>query len=542
MVDRLDGLRHHAVVRRHDQDGQVGGLRTAGTHGGKRLVARGIQERDLARLVFEGDLGLVRADALGNAAGLAAAHVCLADRVQKTGLTVVDVAHDGDHWRALLQRFFAAFVLAELQVEGLEQLAVLVLGRDDLHLVVDLSAEQLQRVLGHGLRRRHHLTEVEQRLHERRRLSVDLLCQVRQGCALTQADGLAAAVGETNATDDVRLVHLLVFSPLLALGLTALAGCTTRTAECACGAAATTAATAETATRATETRTARSATTATTTAATATTARGGRLRRHLCRGRTCRHVCRGRTGAAALTCAAGARTALAGAATARTSATRTRRTLSATGVGRERVVGHTRTARLRHRTRHSARRRSAALGTRLGSRLRCARLRCGLRRTRLGGARLGCTRLRGTRLRGTRLRRGLRPTRLGCSRLGSARLRSARLRSGLATRGLCGARLRSTRGRLRLCARLRGGRLRRRCLRTVLARLLQRRLLRRSLSLLVVGSVVAACLLGVVRLHLLHDGRLDRRRRRLHKLALLLERGKQFLTCYAELFSQLMNA
>ena len=37
-----------------------------------------------------------------------------------------------------------ALVLAELEVEGLEQLAVLVLGRDDLDVVVELGAEQLR--------------------------------------------------------------------------------------------------------------------------------------------------------------------------------------------------------------------------------------------------------------------------------------------------------------------------------------------------------------------------------------------------------------
>ena len=39
---------------------------------------------------------LVRADVLGDAAGLAGDHVGVADLVEQLGLAVVDVAHDGD--------------------------------------------------------------------------------------------------------------------------------------------------------------------------------------------------------------------------------------------------------------------------------------------------------------------------------------------------------------------------------------------------------------------------------------------------------------
>ena len=41
---------------------------------------------------------------------------------------MVDVAHDGDDRRPLLEVFLAALVLAVGQVEGLQQFTVLVLG------------------------------------------------------------------------------------------------------------------------------------------------------------------------------------------------------------------------------------------------------------------------------------------------------------------------------------------------------------------------------------------------------------------------------
>ena len=46
VVERLDRLRLHAVVGGHHQDRDVRHLGTTGTHGGERLVAGGVDERD----------------------------------------------------------------------------------------------------------------------------------------------------------------------------------------------------------------------------------------------------------------------------------------------------------------------------------------------------------------------------------------------------------------------------------------------------------------------------------------------------------------
>ena len=48
VVERLNGLRHDAVVRCDHEDRDVGHLCTTGTHGGERLVARGVDEGDRA--------------------------------------------------------------------------------------------------------------------------------------------------------------------------------------------------------------------------------------------------------------------------------------------------------------------------------------------------------------------------------------------------------------------------------------------------------------------------------------------------------------
>src|SRR6185503_12047002 len=95
--------RHHAVVGGDDDHDDVGDLGAAGAHAGEGLVARGIEEDDLAAeggRVFLGDADLVGADVLRDAAGFAGCDVGGADGVEQRGLAVVDVAHDGDDGRA----------------------------------------------------------------------------------------------------------------------------------------------------------------------------------------------------------------------------------------------------------------------------------------------------------------------------------------------------------------------------------------------------------------------------------------------------------
>ena len=116
VVERLGGLRLHAVIRGHDEDHQVGGFRAARPHGGERLVTRGVDEGDLALLAVHLGGHLVGADVLGDAAGFAGRHVGVPDRVEQLGLAVVHMAHHGDHRRAGDQGLLATLVLTELDV------------------------------------------------------------------------------------------------------------------------------------------------------------------------------------------------------------------------------------------------------------------------------------------------------------------------------------------------------------------------------------------------------------------------------------------
>ncbi len=103
MVDCFDRLRHHVVVGRHDDDGQVGYFRASGTHCGERLVARGVEEGYVASV---GKLHVVCAYVLGDASGFACDHVGLADVVQKRCLAVVHVSHHRHDRRTRQEVFF----------------------------------------------------------------------------------------------------------------------------------------------------------------------------------------------------------------------------------------------------------------------------------------------------------------------------------------------------------------------------------------------------------------------------------------------------
>ena len=92
VIDRLHRLRHDAVVGRHDQDHDVGGLRATGAHGGEGFVAGRVQERDLA----VARLHLIGPDVLRDAAELLLGDPGLPDGVEERRLPVVDVPHDRD--------------------------------------------------------------------------------------------------------------------------------------------------------------------------------------------------------------------------------------------------------------------------------------------------------------------------------------------------------------------------------------------------------------------------------------------------------------
>ena len=80
MVDGFFGLGHYVVIGCDDDDGNVGYLCTAGTHGGKGFVTRCVQEGDVTT-VFQGDI--VSTNVLRDTAGLTGNDVGVADIVEQ---------------------------------------------------------------------------------------------------------------------------------------------------------------------------------------------------------------------------------------------------------------------------------------------------------------------------------------------------------------------------------------------------------------------------------------------------------------------------
>ena len=78
VVDRLNRLRHHAIIGRHDQNDDVGRLGAPRTHGRKRLVTWRIEEGNNPTR----RLDVVGADVLGNSAGLTCRHLRATDRIE----------------------------------------------------------------------------------------------------------------------------------------------------------------------------------------------------------------------------------------------------------------------------------------------------------------------------------------------------------------------------------------------------------------------------------------------------------------------------
>ena len=139
VCDGLLGGRHDAVVSRYDDDGDVGHLGSAGTHGGERLVTRCVEERDLTSV---GQCHVVCSDVLGDSSRLAGDHVGVTYVVEQRCLSVVYVTHDGDNRCARHEIVLVVLLLTH----GLAYLCAHILGLESellCHQVDGLGVEAL---------------------------------------------------------------------------------------------------------------------------------------------------------------------------------------------------------------------------------------------------------------------------------------------------------------------------------------------------------------------------------------------------------------
>ncbi len=157
VVDGLDCLRHHRVIGGDDDDGEVGQLGSTGSHGGERLVARGVQERDAPSVR---KFHVVGTDVLRDTSGLSGDHVGFTNIVEQRCLTVVNVTHHRDDRRPwdeilLTVNLFAAALDLLCQVS-----------RDELDLVAELLGDKHKRLGVKPLVDGHHQTKLHASLDD----------------------------------------------------------------------------------------------------------------------------------------------------------------------------------------------------------------------------------------------------------------------------------------------------------------------------------------------------------------------------------------
>ena len=198
MVDRLNGLRHDAVVSCNNQDGNIGDVRSTGTHGGERLMSRSIQEGNQLAV----DVDLICTDVLGNAARLGGGDVGVADCVEDGGLAVVDVTHNNnDRWALYLLFILVLAVVKQTVLDG-----------DDnffFYLSTDFHCNQRSGIVVDDVGYRLHLAEHHQALYNLCRLDLQLVGQFSNGDLVREGDAqfLAAL---TLDFQPFELLHLLV--------------------------------------------------------------------------------------------------------------------------------------------------------------------------------------------------------------------------------------------------------------------------------------------------------------------------------------------
>ena len=191
---------------------------------------------------------LVGADVLGDATGLAAGHVGLADVVEELGLAVVDVTHDGDDGRPMRGVVVLVVVVVGEDLADAETLLeldlLLLAGVDQADLRAEVGGEQLDHVVGERLGGGDHLALLHEEADDVGRRAVELGPDVlgRRG---TLDDDLALGDGrvgrrEARGLDGLELVAVAATTATTALGWAASA---TGTGTAATGTTGTTAGT-----------------------------------------------------------------------------------------------------------------------------------------------------------------------------------------------------------------------------------------------------------------------------------------------------------
>ena len=178
VADRLDRLRHNAVIRRYHKDCDIGRIGAAHTHCRERLVSRSIQEGNL--LSVNGYR--ISADMLCDAACLFCDHMRIPDGIQQGGFTMVNMPHNADNRRSCNHRLLCLLFF-------LQQL----LDHIDLHLMlcdaVVIHSDLFRKIVLDLVVHRNHRSLQEQLLHDRRSLHLQKIRKLADGQTVRNCNG-----------------------------------------------------------------------------------------------------------------------------------------------------------------------------------------------------------------------------------------------------------------------------------------------------------------------------------------------------------------
>jgi hypothetical protein len=102
VIDRLNGLRHDAVIGRDNEHDDIRYVGAARAHLSKGCVTGCVDERKSRAIMFDG----VRADVLGYSARFTSRHPRLTNRIQERCFPMIDVTHECNDGTARLKFLF----------------------------------------------------------------------------------------------------------------------------------------------------------------------------------------------------------------------------------------------------------------------------------------------------------------------------------------------------------------------------------------------------------------------------------------------------
>ena len=191
VANSLFGLGHDAVIGGHNQNHNVGCLRSTHTHSGERFVTWRIDEGNNIAVV----VGLVGTNVLGNTARFASNNVGVTDGVEQLGLTVIDVTHDGDNrcpdWARIVAFEGFYFVIGfDAEPKNFLEFDFLFFANiDESNLGTDFGREEFDHVIGQRLCGRDHFALQHQETHDIGSCTIELFAQfLRCGRTLDNND------------------------------------------------------------------------------------------------------------------------------------------------------------------------------------------------------------------------------------------------------------------------------------------------------------------------------------------------------------------